>query len=171
MLAVIVAAIQTSVLAPAPVPRAPIPLPPFTKQVEEAARPIATRVAAAFERCHEAMAFSNKYGVEAFGTKRFSTEWNRAADALAEGLNLCRDKEKALGEQTAFLKAISTQGSRHDAQLALERLKGVTSALNATREHLEQDALRYSKLRREGWGDPHCVEHPDGYMKASRLCR
>ncbi|MBB3349837.1 hypothetical protein [Sphingomonas sp. BK069] len=117
------------------------------------------------------MAFSNKYAIEAFGTERFSTEWNRAADALGKALTSCRDKEEALSAQVAFLKTISTKGNRHDAQLAVERLKGVTHVLSATRESLEQEALRFSNLRREGWGDPHCLEHPDGYMQASRLCR
>jgi hypothetical protein len=165
-----VAALQVQVITFPPLPAAPAPPPPFTHKLEAVARRIAARVHDAFERCGDARAYSNKYSVEAFGTPRFSAEWKKAADAMNNALTVCRDQRRALREQEDFLVGVAQNGTKYDGELAAEQLVGVWYELRGIEQYFANETPRYRKLLTEGWGDPHCLERPDGYMPASSLC-
>ena len=152
------------------IPKAPPPPPPFTHKVEAVARRIETRVTDEFKRCGDARAYSNKYSVEAFGTPRFSAEWKKAADAMNYALTACRDQRRTLREQEDFLEGVAQNGTKYDGDLAAGQLVGVWYELQGIEQYFATEAPRYRKLLTEGWGDPHCSEHPDGYMPASSLC-
>lgn len=170
MLILIVAALQVQVVTFSPLPAAPPPPPPFTHKVEVVARRIGARVNDEFKRCGEARAYSNKYSVEAFGTLRFSAEWKKAADAMNDALTVCRDQVRALREQEDFLVGVAQDGNKHDGDLAAGQLVGVWYELQGIEQYFATETPRYRKLLTEGWGDPHCLERPDGYMPASSLC-
>jgi hypothetical protein len=170
VLMLMVAALQVEVLTSPPLPRVPPPPPPFTHKIEAVARRIGTRVNDEFKRCGEARAYSNKYSVEAFGTPRFSAEWKKAADAMNNALTVCRDQRRALHKQEEFLAGIAHNGAKYDADLAAGQLVGVRYELQGIEQYFVTETPRYRKLLTEGWGDPHCLERPDGYMPASSLC-
>ena len=170
MLVLMAVALQVQVVTFPPMPAAPPPPPPFTHKVEAVARRIGARVNDEFKRCGDASAYSNKYSVEAFGTPRFSVEWKKAADAMNNALTVCRDLRRALREQEDFLVGVAQNGNKHDGNLAAGQLIGVWYELQGTEQYFATEAPRYRKLLTEGWGDPHCLERPDGYMPASSLC-
>jgi hypothetical protein len=165
-----VAALQVEVLTSPPLPRVPPPPPPFTHKVELVARRLGARVNDEFKRCGDARAYSNKYSVEAFGTQRFSTEWKKAADAMHNALTVCRDLRRALRDQRDFLIRVARKGTTYDAKLAAGQLVGVSYEFEGIEQYFATETPRYRKLLTEGWGDPHCLEHPDGYMPTSSLC-
>jgi hypothetical protein len=170
MLIIIIAALQSGVMAGAPVPPAPPPHLPFTHRVQIAAQKLGERVGAEYKRCGDARAYSNKFGVEAFGTARFSTEWKKATEALKQALTVCRDQQRALRHQDEFLIEVAQHGTKYDADLASIRLRAVSLELHAIEQYFSSEIPRYRKLITDGWGDPHCLEHADGYMLASSLC-
>lgn len=170
MLILMAAALQVQVVTSSPMPAAPPPAPPFTHKVEAIARRIGARVNNEFKRCGDARAYSNKYSVEAFGTPRFSAEWKKAADAMNSALTVCRDLRRALRQQEDFLVGVAQNGNRYDGDLASGQLVGVWYELQGTEQYFATETPRYRKLLTDGWGDPHCLEHPDGYMPASSLC-
>lgn len=165
-----VAALQVEVLTSPPLPRVPAPPPPFTQKVELVARRIGLRVNDEFKRCGDARAYSNKYSVEAFGTPRFSAEWKKAADAMNNALTICRDQRRALREQEDFLVGVAQNGNKYDGDLAAGQIVGVWYELQGIEQYFATETPRYRKLLTEGWGDPHCLERPDGYMPASSIC-
>jgi len=170
VLILMVAALQAEVIKFPPLPRAPPPPPPFTHKVEAVARRIGARVNDEFKRCGDSRTYSNKYSVEAFGTPRFSAEWKKAADAMNSALTVCRDQRRALREQEDFLVGIARKGNKHDGDLAAGQLVSVWYELEAIEQYFATETPAYRKLLTEGWGDPHCLERPDGYMPASSLC-
>lgn len=170
ILILIVAALQVEVVASPPLPRVPPPPPPFTHKVEAVARRIGARVNNEFKRCGDARAYSNKYSVEAFGTPRFSAAWKNAADAMNNALTVCRDQRRALREQEDFLVGVAKNGTKFDRDLAAGQLVGVWYELQGIEQYFATETPRYRKLLAEGWGDPHCLARPDGYIPASSLC-
>lgn len=170
MLILMVAALQVQVITSPPLPAAPPPPPLFTQKIEAVARRLGVRVNDEFKRCGEARAYSNKYSVEAFGTPRFSVEWKKAADAVNNALTVCRDQRRALREQEDFLVGIAQNATKDDGDLAAKELVGVWYDLQAIEQYFATETPRYRKLLNEGWGDPHCLERPDGYLPASSLC-
>jgi len=163
-------ALQAQVISFPPVPPALARHAAFTRNVEAVARRKGARVNDKFKQCGDARAYSNKYSVEAFGTPRFSAEWKKAADAMSNALTVCRGLRRALRDQEDFLVGIAQAGNKHDGDLAADQVIGVSSELGATEQFFATETLRYRKLLTEGWGDPHCLERPDGYMPASSLC-
>ncbi|MGN7998253.1 hypothetical protein [Sphingomonas sp. 22176] len=123
-----------------------------------------------YKRCGDAQAYSNTYAVEAFGTGRFSVEWKKAADALKKALELCRGQQRSLRDQSDFLVDIAQSGAKYDADVASDRLRTVSLELQAIEQFFALEIPRYRKLVVDGWGEPHCLEHADGYMPASSLC-
>ena len=170
VLVVMVAALQLKVLTSPPLPRVPPPPPTFTRKVQVVAQRIEARVNHEFKRCGNARAYSNKYSVEAFGKPRFSAEWKIAADAMNNALTVCRDQRRTLRKQEDFLVGVAQNGSKYDGNLAAGQLVGVWYELQGIEEYFATEAPRYRQLLTEGWGDPHCLEQPDGYMPASSLC-
>lgn len=170
MLILIIAALQVQVITTPPLPPAPPPLPPFTQKVDAVARRLGARVNDEYKRCGDARNYSNKYSVEAFGTPRFSAEWKKAADAMNNALTVCRDQQHALRKQQDFLVGIVQYGTKYDGELAARLLDDVGFELRAIEQYFATEAPRYRKLLTDGWGDPHCLERPDGYMPASSLC-
>lgn len=171
MFVLFVAALQVQVITMPPMPAAPPPPPPFTPKVEAVAEQIAARVNDAFKRCGDASAYSNKYSVEAFGTPRFSAEWKKAADAMRNALTVCRDKRRELRKQKDFLLSVTRNGTKYDRQLAAGALVGLSYELHASEQYFATEKPRYRRLLIDGWGDPHCIDRPDGYMPASSVCR
>jgi hypothetical protein len=128
------------------------------------------RVDDEFKRCGAARTNSNGRYVEAFGTASYSAEWHQAALAMNNALTVCRGLRRALREQEDFLVGIAQSGGSHDAALAAAQLEGVSSELEATEQYFATEARRYRELIAVGWGNPHCDEHPDGFMPASSIC-
>ena len=168
MLISMVAALQ--VITSPPLPPAPPPPPPFSRKVEAAARRIGARVDEEFKRCGTARTNSNGRYVEAFGTPRHSAEWKKATLAFDNALTVCRGLRRALRDQEDFLVSVAQSGSRHDGDLAAGQLGGVLSELQAIEQFFATETPRYRELLTVGWGNPHCAEHPDGFMPASSIC-
>ena len=170
MFILMVAALQVEVLTSPPLPPVAPPPPPFTNKVEAVARRMGTRVNDEYKRCGDARAYSNKYSVEAFGTPRHSAEWKKATVAMENALMVCRGLRRALRDQEDFLVSVVQSGATHDAALAAGQLEGVSSELEATEQYYATETPRYRELLTVGWGNPHCVEHPDGFMPPSSVC-
>jgi hypothetical protein len=170
MFAVMIAALQVEVMRSPPLPPAPPPPPPFTRKIEAVALRLGIRVNDEFKRCGDARTISNGRWVEAMGTPAHSTEWKKATIALEKALTVCRGLQLALRDQQDFLVSVARSGTRHDGDLAAGQLEVVSSELVATEQYFATETPRYRNLLTAGWGDPHCVEHPDGYMPASSIC-
>lgn len=153
-----------------PMPRVPPPPPPFTSKVEAVARRIGARVNDEFKRCGDARANSNARSIEAFGTPRYSAEWNKAALAMNNALTVCRGLRRALRDQKNFLVGIAQKGSKYDRGLAAGQLIGVSYELDGIEQYFATETPKYRELLTVGWGSPHCAEHPDGFMPPSSIC-
>jgi hypothetical protein len=165
-----VAALQVEVVTSPPLPRVPPSPPPFTHKVEAVARRIGARVSDGFKRCGDARTNSNGRYVEAMGTPAHSAEWKKATVAMKNALTLCRSLQRALRDQQDFLVGLAQNGKKHDGDLATGQLETVSSELQATEQYFVSEARRYRELLTVGWGNPHCVERPDGYMPARSIC-
>lgn len=170
MLILIVAALQVEVVSFPPLPAAPPPPPPFTRKVEAMAQRIGTRVNDEFKRCGDARTNSNGRYVEAFGTSRYSAEWNKAALAMNNALKVCRGLRRALRNQKDFLTGVAQNGSKYDHDLAAGQLVGVSYELDGIEQYFATETPRYRELLTVGWGNPHCAERPDGFMPPSSIC-
>lgn len=170
MLILIVAALQVEVVTSPPLPLAPPPPPPFTHKIEAAALRIGERVNDEFKQCGDARTNSNGRYVEAMGTPAHSTEWERATVTMENALTVCRGLLQALRDQEDFLVGVAQNGTRHDAELAAGQLAGVSSELEAAEQYFATETPRYRELLTVGWGSPHCVERPDGFMPPSSIC-
>ena len=165
-----IAALQVETLTSPPLPRVPPPPPPFTHKVEAEAQRIGARVNDEYKRCGDAMTNSNGRYVEAFGTPRHSAEWKKAALAMENALTVCRSLRRALRDQEDFLVGLAQNGTSHDGGLAAQQLGGVSSELEATEQYFVTEVPRYRELLTIGWGNPHCVARPDGFMPPSSVC-
>lgn len=170
MLILMVAALQAEVISFPPLPRVPPPPPPFTRKVEVTARRIGARVSAEFERCGYARTNSNGRYVEAMGTPAHSPEWQKAAAAMENALKVCRGLRRALRAQQNFLRGIAQNGTRHDAELASGQLKTVSYELQGLEQYYATEVPQYRQVLSVGWGDPHCVEHPDAFTPPIAAC-
>ena len=170
MLILMVAALQVETVTSPPLPLAPPPPPPFTHKVEVQARRIGARVSGEFKRCGDARTNSNGRYVDAMGTPRHSAEWNKAALAMNNAFAICRALRRALRDQEDFLVGVAQNGNRHDGDLAAQQLGGVSSELEAIEQYFATEAPRYRELLTVGWGNPHCVERPDGYIHLKAVC-
>ena len=169
MLFLILAALQAGSSVSAS-PPAPLPPTPFTHKVEVMSRLLAASVTDEFKRCGDARTNSNGRYVEAMGTARFSSEWRRATETISDALTICRGLRRALRDRKDFLLDVMTGGSSYDSDLASREIDGVSFDLEATERYFREEAARYRGLLMTGWGDPHCVERPDGYMPPSSIC-
>lgn len=169
MVILIVATLQVEVASP-PLPPATPPPPPFTHKIEAAARRVGGRVNAEFKRCGDARTNSNGRYVEAMGTPAHSAKWKKATVAMEKALTVCRGLRQALRDQEDFLVGIAQNGTSHDGDLAAGQLEAVSSELEATEQYFATETPRYRELLTIGWGTPHCVERPDGFMPPSSIC-
>lgn len=165
-----VAALQVEVFRSPPLPPAPPPPPPFTHKVEAVARRIGARVTDEFKQCGDSRTNSNGRYVEAMGTPAHSAEWKKATVAMQNALNVCRGLRRALRDQEDFLVRVAQSGSPHDGALAAGQIETISSELEATEQYFATEAPRYRELLTVGWGNPHCVERPDGFMPPSSMC-
>lgn len=153
-----------------PMPRVPPPPPPFTRNVETVARRLGARVNDEYKRCGDARAYSTKYSVEAFGTARYSAEWNKAARAINNALTICRSLWQALADQENFLVRVSKNGNRYDRHLAAGQLVGLSYEFQGIEQYFATETPYYRELLAVGWGKPHCAQRPDGFMPPSSIC-
>lgn len=158
-------------LTVSPSPSAPMPLPPFTHKVEVMSRQLVANVMEEFKRCGDARTNSNGRSVEAMGTARFSPEWKRATEALSDALTICRGLRRAVRDRKDFLVEIMTEGTSYDSDLASRQIDGASYEVDAIEKYFTDEGQRYRALLMTGWGNPHCVERPDGYMPPSSLCQ
>lgn len=172
MLILIVAALQVGTTSSVPpLPRVPPPPPPFSHKVEAAALRIGARINDEFKRCSDARANSNARYVEAMGTDRFSAEWRKAALAMQNALTVCRALRRSLRDQEDFLVRVAQSLTRHDGNLAVGQLVGVSSELEATEQYFVTETPRYRALLTDGWGDPHCDAGPlTGFERPAGIC-
>lgn len=170
MLLMMIAAVQVEVRASPSLPAAPPPPPPFTQKVEAAARRIGARVEDEFKRCGDARANGNARSVEAMGTPKHSAEWETATVAMKNALTVCRGLRHALRDQQRFLAGVARNGTRYDRGLAAGQLVGVRYEIEGIEQYYADETPRYRDLRATGWGNPHCVDRPDGFMPPSSIC-
>lgn len=170
MLILMFAALQVETISSPPLPLALPPPPPFSRKIGAVAVRIGARVNSEFKRCGDARAYSNKYSVEAFGTPRHSAEWTKATVAMENALTVCRGLRRALRDQEDFLVGVTQNGTRYDGDLAAGQLVNVSYELQETEQYFITEAPRYRELLTVGWGNPHCDEHPDGFMPPSSIC-
>lgn len=89
---------------------------------------------------------------------------------MSDALTICRGLRRALRDRKYFLLDVVASGEKYDSDLAAHEINGVSSELKATENFLDQETFRYRDLLTAGWGNPHCVERPDGYMPPSSIC-
>ena|SRR5947209_3815310 len=104
------------------------------------------------------------------GLPRYSAEWNKAAVAMNNALTICRDLRRALRDQKDFLVHVTQNGIRYDGDLAAGQLVNVSYELEGVEQYYTTESPRYRQLLTAGWGNPHCAERPDGFMRPSRIC-
>jgi hypothetical protein len=96
--------------------------------------------------------------------------WLKAALAMNNALTVCRDLRRALRDQEDFLVGVAQNGTKYDGDLAAGQLVGVSYELEGIEQYFVTEAPRYRELLTVGWGNPHCVERPDGFMPTSSVC-
>ena len=166
----LIVAVQQVTFDAGPMPVVPSPSPPFTRNVEAVARRLGARVNDEFKQCGDARAYSTKYSVEAFGTARYSAEWNKAARSINNALTICRSLWQALVDQENFLVCVSKHGDRHDRHLAAGQLVGLPYEFQGIDQYFATETPYYRELLAVGWGNPHCAELPDSFMPPSSIC-
>jgi len=169
MMLPILLGIQATVTG-SPIPPAPRPLPPFTREVEAVARLKGSRVSAAYKVCSDARTNADGRWVDAMGTRPHSNAWNIATFALEHSLTVCQEQRQALREQAEFIENIIVDGSSHDSEVAAQMVDGVVSEFKAGEQYYATETPRYRQLLVVGWGSPHCIPHADGYAPNSSIC-
>lgn len=149
---------------------APKPPPPYTHKVEVMSKLSGEQVSDEFKRCGDARTNSNGRSVDAMGTPRFSAQWKIATEKMSDALTICHGLRRALRDRKDFLLDVVANGDKHDSDLAISDVSGTSSELDATESFLGRETIRFRDLLIEGWGNPHCVERPDGYMPPSSIC-
>lgn len=149
---------------------APLPPPPYSHSVQVESVLLGSVLFAAQERCSNAFGDSAGRYVEAFGTPRGSPEWKLATSKMLDMLTICHERSKAARVQKDFLETIIKSGSQHDSEIAVKFLDGTVNQLNSFEKQMADETVRYRKLATTGWGDPHCVDKPDGIMPNWKLC-